>query len=187
MRNPSPDNTLSSAEVEHLNRLEAIVQRALDADVEVGNAFATINDAWLHRGTHQRFDAYLHDRWGICRSRGYQLIEAAEGATRPSPDADTPAPGTELEVSKLLSRLRLLLTQSSGAIADVVHRVETRAVDLDDDAREQLRDDLMVLDDEFATLKALLVAPVDWDAEHERLLAGEIPPFNDDGDEEEDE
>ena len=47
MRSPSPDNTLSSAEVEHLNRLEAIVQRALDADVEVGNAFANIDDAWL--------------------------------------------------------------------------------------------------------------------------------------------
>ena len=186
MRSPSPDNTLSSAEVEHLNRLEAIVQRALDADVEVGNAFANIDDAWLYRGTHQTFEAYLRDRWGITRSRGYQLIEAAEGADRPSPDADTPAPGTELEASELLARLRLLLTQSSGTIADVVREVETRAVDLDDDAREQLRDDMLVLDEEFATLKALLVAPVDWDAEHERLLAGEIPPFDDDGDAEQD-
>ena len=57
MRSPSPDNTLSSDEVEHLNRLEAIVQRALDADVEVGNAFANIDDAWLYRGTHQTFEA----------------------------------------------------------------------------------------------------------------------------------
>ena len=91
-----------------------------------------------------------------------------------------------MEASELLARVRLLLTQSSGTIADVVREVETRAVDLDDDAREQLRDDMLVLDEEFATLKALLVAPVDWDAEHERLLAGEIPPFDDDGDAEQD-
>ena len=91
-----------------------------------------------------------------------------------------------MEASRLLPRLRLLLTQSSGTIADVVHQVETRAVDLDADAREQLRDDVLVLDEELATLKTLLVAPIDWDAEHERLLAGEIPPF-DDGDEHEDE
>jgi hypothetical protein len=187
MRSPSPDNILSSVEIEHLNRLEAIVQRALDADVEVGNALADINDAWLYRGTHQTFEAYLRDRWGICRSGGYQLVEPAGIADPRSPDAHTPAPATELEASKLLSRLRLLLTESSGTIADVVHQVEARAVDLDDDAREQLRDDILVLDEEFATLKALLVGPIDWDAEHQRLLAGAIPPFDDDGDEEEDE
>lgn len=182
MRSPSPDNILSSAEVEHLKRLEAIVQRALDADAEVGNAFADINDAWLYRGTHQTFEAYLRDRWGICRSRGYQVIEVGGTADQPSPEVDPLAPGTELEAGNLLPRLRLLLTQSSAAVADVVHQVEACAVDLDDDARERLRDDILVLDEEFATLKALLVAPIDWDAEHERLLAGEIPPF-DDGDE----
>ena len=186
MRSPSPDNALSTAEVDRLNRLEAIVQRALDGDVEVGNAFAEINDAWLYRGSHQTFEAYLRDRWGICRSRGYQLIEGAGIADPPSPDVDPPVPGAELEASRLVPRLRLLLTHSSGAIADVVHQVETRAVDLDADAREQLRDDVLVLDEELATLKTLLVAPIDWDAEHERLLAGEIPPF-DDGDEHEDE
>ena len=186
MRSPSPDDTLSGAEVERLNRLEVIVQRALDADVDVGNAFADINDAWLYRGTHQTFEAYLRDRWGIDRSRGYQLIEAGGIADPPAPDVDSLIPGTELEAGKLLPRLRLLLTQSSGAIANVVHQVETRGVDLDDDAREQLRDDILVLDEELATLKALLVPPIDWDAEHERLLAGEIPPF-DDGDEHEDE
>jgi hypothetical protein len=105
-------------------------------------------------------------------------------ADPPAPDVDSLVAGTELEASKLLPRLRLLLTQSSGAIANVVHQVETCAVDLGNDAREQLRDDILALDEEFATLKALLVAPIDWDAEHERLLAGEIPPF-DDGDEDE--
>ena len=93
----------------------------------------------------------------------------------------------EAEVGKLVSWLGSLLTHSNGTIVDVVHQVETRSVDLDDDAREQLRDDVLVLDEEFATLKALLVAPLDWDAENERLLAGEIPPFEDDADDEQNE
>ena len=88
--------------------------------------------------------------------------------------------------SELLARLGWLLTHAGGKIADVAHHLETRAADLDDDAREQLQDDLLALDEELATLKALL-EPVDWDAEHERLLAGEIPPFQDEADDEPDE
>ncbi len=88
---------------------------------------------------------------------------------------------------RLVLRLRWLLTQSSGTIADVAHQLETRAADVDDAARQQLRDDVLVLDEELALLKALLLPPIDWDAEHERLLAGEIPPFEDYADEEQDE
>jgi hypothetical protein len=146
-----------------------------------------VNDASLYRGTHQTFEAYLRDRWGISRSRDYQLQEAPVMVGPPSRDVDTLVLGTELQAGELLARLRLLLSQSSGAIANVVLHVETRAVDLDDGAREQLREDILVLDEEFATLTALLVAPVDWDAEHERLLAGEIPPFEDDRDDDENE
>ena len=32
-------------------------------------------------------------------------------------------------------------------------------------------------------LEELLVAPVDWDAAYERLIAGEVPPFEDERDE----
>ena len=91
-----------------------------------------------------------------------------------------------MQAGKLVSWLGWLLNHSNGTIADVAHHLETRAADLDDDARERLRDDVLVLDDELATVKALL-APVDWDAEHGRLLAGEIPPFEDDADDEQDE
>ena len=76
-----------------------------------------------------------------------------------------------------------LLNHSNGTIADVAHHLETRAADLDDDARELLREDVLALDEELATVKALL-APVDWDAEHGRLLAGEIPPIEGDADDE---
>ncbi len=88
---------------------------------------------------------------------------------------------------ELLRRLRWLMTESSGTIANIAHQLQTRAAELDDDACEQLRDDLAVLDEDIATLKALLAAPVDWDAAHGRLIAGEIPPLLDDsGDDDED-
>jgi hypothetical protein len=79
---------------------------------------------------------------------------------------------------KLLMHLRWLLTQSAGGIADVSHQLETHAADLDERAREQLRDDVLILEDELALLEAQLVPPVDWDAEYGRLLAGEVPPFD---------
>jgi hypothetical protein len=97
---------------------------------------------------------------------------------KPDPPPTVGPPG-DLEAGELPARLGWLLTQASGKIADVAHQLEIRAADLDDDAREQLRDDLLALHDELAPLKVLL-EPVDWDVEHGRLLAGEIPPFQND-------
>ena len=97
MSSINPDNTLTSTEVAHLNKLEAIVQRGLDTDLELGNALAEISDASLYRATHQTFEAYLHDRWEIRRSRDDQLGHAAEIADPPSNDLELPAPGTEPE------------------------------------------------------------------------------------------
>lgn len=85
----------------------------------------------------------------------------------------------------LLPTLRWLLTQTSGTLGLISHQLETRAADLDDVAREQLRDDVLVLDDELATVKALLFEPIDWDSELMRLLDDEVPPFEEDVDFEE--
>ena len=229
MSTSNPENTPPGAGVEHLNKLEAIVQRGLDTEVDVGHALAEISDTSLYRGTHQTFEAYLRDRWGMSRSRGHQLIQGAEHApvrgARPEALTDVweraheelgddeiiavdirltvrgreqpaelgpeawphPWRPAELEAGELLRRLRWLLTQASGTIANTAHQVETCAAALDDDAREQLLDDVLILDEELATLKALLVAPVDWDAEYRRLLAGEIGPYEPDADDEGDE
>ena len=250
MSSTNPDNTLTSAEVEHLDTLEAIVQRGLDADLQLGNALAEISDASFYRGTHQTLDAYLRDRWGISRAPDNQVSQAAEFAAPSSIEVELLGPAPEpverplaparaegheavanpweqafqelshddvtavevrlaihtrghsadlnparwpipwrpggSEVGKLVSWLGWLLTHSSGTIADVAHHLETRAADLDDDAREQLHEDVLALDEELATVKALL-AQVDWDAEHGRLLAGEIPPFEGAADDEQDE
>ena len=97
MSSTNPDNTLTSAEVAHLNKLEAIVQRGLNTDLELGNALAEISDASLYRATHQTFEAYLRDRWEIRRSPDDQLSQAAQIADPPSSHLEPPAPGTDPE------------------------------------------------------------------------------------------
>lgn len=249
MSSPNFDNRRSSAEVAHLSKLEGIVRRGLDTDLEVGNALAEIRDTWLYRATHETFEAYLRDRWRMSGPRAYQLIQAAEAAIASSDALHDPAPATrsparppavrrdgsdglaivweqarqefgdddvtavdihltvhrrqqpqlptpygwpnppdpaKLEAGALLRRLRWLMTESSGTIAYVAHQLESRRAELDEDACDQLRDDVSVLDEDIASLKALLDATVDWDAEHGRLIAGDVPPFEDELDEEDD-
>jgi hypothetical protein len=95
-----------------------------------------------------------------------------------------PGPAASAQDGELVPRLRWLLTESAGTIANVAHELETRATEVDDHAREQLQDDILALEDELASVKTLLITEVDWDAENGRLLAGEIPPFQiDAGDE----
>lgn len=83
---------------------------------------------------------------------------------------------------RLLPTLRWLLTEASGTLALVAHQLESRATDIDDEAREQLRDDVFLLEDEIATVKALLLELVDWDSELGRLLRDELAPFEPDPD-----
>jgi hypothetical protein len=82
----------------------------------------------------------------------------------------------------LVPTLRWLLTHATGTIGRVAHQLERRAVDIDDADRDQLRDDVLVLDDELTTLKALLLGLIDWNSEFERLLKDELPPLDRDTD-----
>jgi hypothetical protein len=80
----------------------------------------------------------------------------------------------------LLPKVRWLLTQATGTLGEASHELESRAVDVDDGAREQLRDDVLVLEGELAVVKALLVELHDWDSEFKRLLRNELPPLDTD-------
>src|ERR1700761_7085717 len=79
---------------------------------------------------------------------------------------------------ELLPTLRWLLNQASGTIGRVAHQLEHRAAALDDSAPGQLRDDVMAVEDELATVEALVLPSIDWDSELERLLNGEFPPLD---------
>jgi hypothetical protein len=169
-----PDNSLNRTELENLDRLEAVVRRGLDTYAEVGEALAEIRDAQLYRETHRSFEAYLRERWGV---NGPRLIDAR----------DVPDPPSSLDAvsGRLLTQLRWRLAQSSGTIAHVAHQLETHPFELDEDARDQLRDDVLVIEEQMAVLGALL-SSIDWDAEFERTLREELPRPETDADSDDD-
>ena len=62
-------------------QLEHVVERGRDTFVQVGQALAAIRDRRGYRLTgYTTFEAYLQERWGWSRQRGYQLIQGAEVA-----------------------------------------------------------------------------------------------------------
>ena len=179
MNSSDPDNILARADAEHLNRLEAIVQRGLDRDAETGAALAEISELRLYRATHDTFEGYLLERWGVDFRNGYVRSRAPQRGAwseacrafanddvaevelrltlrkpeRPTEDDFEPSPSSsgsvDSESDRPVPQLRWLLTQASGTLADAVHQVETCGADLDEDAREQLRNDLLVVDEEL--------------------------------------
>lgn len=239
MDSTNPEDNLTTAELENLNVLEALAEQGLGPYVQVGKALAEIRDRHLYRDSHDSFQAYVRERWGVDVANGNPSPDTAVPAdTRATPSledepsVDQPCkalaracqqtlsalgddermaveirlavrrPGDPDESAEqhswdpwqvaeaigddLVPTLRWLLTQSSGTIGRVAHQLERRATDIDDGARAQLRDDVLVLDDELAALKALLLA-IDWDSELERLLTDELPPLDSDRDPEDDE
>ena len=222
MSSTNPEHNLTPAELENLNRLEAVAQHGLDTYVEVGNALAEIRDRHLYRDSHPSFETYARERWGVdISSRATPTAErqkpcealarACEETLSALADEDRRAIEVRVAVRKqgepgsledgrswdpweiadaigdeLVPTLRWLLTQAGGTVGRVTHQLEHRAADIDDDARAQLRDDVLVLDDELATLKALLLGLIDWDSELARLLKGELPPLDIDRDPEDD-
>jgi DNA modification methylase len=100
-----PVGELTAPERERLAELEAVVERGLDTFVEVGRALLEIRDARLYRETHATFEAYLRQRWGMSRQRGYQLIDAARVSTVVD-TAGLPAPPSERVARELAPVLR---------------------------------------------------------------------------------
>ena len=182
MSSTNPEHNLTPIEIENLNRLEAVAQHHLGTYLQVGNAFAEIRDSQLYRDGHPSFEAYVRERWGIEPAKKLAAlagedrmgIEIRFAVHRPE---DAGEPGEEL-----LPTLRWLLNEASGTIGEVAHELESRAADINDRAREQLRKDVLVLDGELAVVKALLLELIDWDSELTRLLRDELPPVDADTD-----
>lgn len=69
---------LTMGEEEVLYVAENTIRKGMTAFLEVGEALVTIRDRRLYRATHPTFEEYCKDRWGMGRSRAYQLINASE-------------------------------------------------------------------------------------------------------------
>jgi hypothetical protein len=94
-------NSLSDSEVVVLDCLESAVARGLRSFLEVGNALLEIREQGLYRA-YGTFEAYCRERWGISRTRSYELMDAATvtNAIAGDPTADI-MPTNEAQVRPL--------------------------------------------------------------------------------------
>lgn len=68
---------LAPEEAQRLAALERVVDAGLNTFVAVGNALGEISTSKLYQATNATFDEYTRERFGIGRSRVYQLMAAA--------------------------------------------------------------------------------------------------------------
>ena len=69
--------TLSNSERGELRSAERVIAAGIQTVLAVGRALAAIGEKKLYRATHATFADYCAERWGIQKSRAYQLIDAA--------------------------------------------------------------------------------------------------------------
>ena len=62
----------------NLSELESIVERGLASFIEVGNALIEIRDAKMYGSEYVTFEGYCNERFGISKTRAYQLIESTK-------------------------------------------------------------------------------------------------------------
>jgi hypothetical protein len=67
-------NAMTHAELQDLLRLEKMIDSDLKAAFAVGRALGEVRDRALYRNTHTSFEVYCRQRFGIGKSRAYQLL-----------------------------------------------------------------------------------------------------------------
>ena len=82
---PAGDGRLSPAEQADLATCEAALDNLRLAFAAAGKALQVIRDARLYRSTHDTFEAYVEQRWGMGKPQAYRLVEAWPLAERLSP------------------------------------------------------------------------------------------------------
>lgn len=88
-----------------LDELESIIEHGLETFVEVGQALLEIRDGRKYRDRQfLTFEDYCKERWGMARSRAYQLMDAAAVSTV----VDIPVERQARELVPLLSEPEVL-------------------------------------------------------------------------------
>jgi len=83
-------STLTDSEAEDLSRLEKDVRRNLQSFLVAGRALLEIRERKLFRETHDSFEDYAAERFGISESHANRLIAAAEVVENVSTPAGCP-------------------------------------------------------------------------------------------------
>ncbi len=86
---------------ERLKQREAIVDRGLH---DAWAALAAIRDDGDYAETHGTFEDYCLDRWGLTRSRAYQLIDASNIAKNVSTNSRHPVSEFQIRPLRVLDR-----------------------------------------------------------------------------------
>ena len=85
----NPENNLTPAEIDDLNRLEGMVQQRLGSYLQVDHALAEIRERHLYRDSHPSFETYVRDRWGLSGANDDPLSHATMRAeARATPAAE---------------------------------------------------------------------------------------------------
>lgn len=106
---------LTHQEQTELKKLEYVIEKNLSAFYEVGRALLRIRDGRLYRTTHETFEAYCKDRWGMTHRYANNLIASSqvienlgtmvpksEKVSQPTKD-EIPLPKTERQVRPLVN------------------------------------------------------------------------------------
>lgn len=89
-RRAIPVTPLTDDEHQELQHCEEIIRDGIKVFIQVGTALKIIREKRLYRGTHNTFDEYVDQRWGIhSRQAAAQKIIAANIALRLSNKFDT--------------------------------------------------------------------------------------------------
>jgi len=82
---------------------EVVIDKHFKSFTVVGQALLDIGQRRLYQMEYATFDIYLEHRWGLSRSRAYQLMEAATVTEAMSTIVDTPLPANEAQARELVS------------------------------------------------------------------------------------
>jgi hypothetical protein len=99
--------------------LEAVIERTLASFVDLGLALAAVRDRELYKETHDTFEAYCRERWGLSRSYAYETMEAA---VRVSAVADID-PAAPLPLNPKQATALGPVADDPQAMAEVMHEV----------------------------------------------------------------
>lgn len=94
------DDAVSMAETVRLTELEAVIADGLPTFARVGAALLEIRDDRLYRGSHDTFEAYCRERWGVGRNYVNKTIAAAEVVRLVG--TDVPIPTSEAVARELV-------------------------------------------------------------------------------------
>lgn len=85
-----PGTSLTPVEACKLENLEEVIEGGLKSFVEVGRALGEIRDGRLYRQSHERFEDYCRERWGMDRTYAHRVMDAADISDRLLPIGNTP-------------------------------------------------------------------------------------------------